>query len=98
MCLGESVRRLAEVGRELAHGAQVRLLGAFAQARQLQVLMHALAQSRGAGGNHEQPLSKRGMRPTPRKMPGYPRTTSSIIQPGSRSNLGKRLDDKDLPR
>jgi hypothetical protein len=41
--LGDLVRRLAEVGGELADGAQVRLLGALAEAGELQLLAHALA-------------------------------------------------------
>src|SRR5215213_7610697 len=58
--LGDLVGRPAEVGGELADRAQIRLLGTLAQAGELQLLAHALAQRRGAGRVHDGLLSQRG--------------------------------------
>lgn len=41
------VRRDVELIGELPHGAEIRLLGAFTQSRELEVLEHPLTQTRG---------------------------------------------------
>jgi len=58
--LGELVRGLAVVVRQLSHGTDVGFLGAFAAACELEVLNHPLTQrGRGARSDHRETLSQR---------------------------------------
>src|SRR4051812_25497911 len=62
--LAESVGRSIEVVGELADGAEVGLLGVFAESGQLKVLKHPLAECRG----HRKVLSQRGKETPLRKI------------------------------
>ena len=71
LLFGESVRRSVKVGLQLPDGAEIRFLGALAQAGELEVLVHPLPEccSLAQCGGHRKVLSQRSKRNTSAKNP-----------------------------